>query len=210
MNIQSAKILAILRKTYHEPGIRLVHKNPFELLVATILSAQCTDERVNKTTPALFKKYPGPKQLAKANLQEVEQLIRSTGFYHAKARSIITTSQMIMEKFDGSVPNTMEGLLSLRGVARKTANIVLTQGFGKVEGIAVDTHVFRLSRRLGFTKANNPIIIEQDLLKAFPKKHWGVINGLLIDHGRAICIARNPKCESCVLTKYCPSAFKIP
>lgn len=203
---RAMKILSILEKTYPHPHIALEFKDPLLLMVATILSAQCTDARVNMVTPGLFKKYPDVKAFANADLDELKKEIRSTGFYNNKAKNIKAAAQMIVKDFDGKVPNTMEDLLKLPGVARKTANIILSNAFGKVEGIAVDTHVGRLSQRLGFSKNKDPNKIEKDLMALFPHDQWYKINYLLIDHGRAICDARKPKCPDCSANRICPSA----
>jgi endonuclease-3 len=170
-----------------------------------MLSAQCTDARVNLVTKTLFKKYRTVEDYAKANIKTFEQEIRSTGFYHNKAKNIITTAQKILKDFNGKVPDSMEKLMQLPGVARKTANIVLFNGFRKVEGIAVDTHVRRLSQRLGLSKNDDPNKIEQDLMKLLDRKEWGRFSYLLIEHGRKICIAKKPKCLECILQNLCPS-----
>ncbi len=204
---RALKIIRLLEKEHSDAEIALTFKNPLELLISTILSAQCTDERVNIVTKTLFKKYKTPRDYAKADLKELEQDIRSTGFYHNKARNIKKCCQMLIEKFGSQVPKTMEELLELPGVARKTANIVLSNAFGIVEGIAVDTHVRRLSERLGLTQNKNQDKIEQDLMKIVPKEMWMRFSDLLIFHGRRICMAKKPKCGECVLNKICPSAF---
>ena len=199
------RILALLKKKYPGTTTALMHKNTFQLLVATILSAQCTDKRVNIVTRSLFKKYKSASDYASLNPKTFEQEIRSTGFYHNKAKNIIGAAKMVVEKFNSRVPDSMEKLIQLPGVARKTANIVLSHGYGKIEGIAVDTHVRRLSLRLGLTENEDPVKIEIDLMKITPKKDWPVLSDLLIAHGRAICIARKPKCLECVLGGLCPS-----
>jgi len=199
------KILSLLKKEYPNTKIALNFSSPLEILVSTILSAQCTDVRVNIVTEFLFKKYKKVEDYAIADLKTFEQEIRSTGFYHNKAKNIISTAQKILKDFDGKVPDTMDELLQLPGVARKTANIVLFNGFGKIEGIAVDTHVRRLSQRLGFTKNDDPDKIEQDLIRLLDRKEWGVLNYILIEHGRKICQAKKPKCVECVLSKLCSS-----
>jgi len=201
------KIIMLLDKEYPAAKIALDHTKPLEILVATILSAQCTDERVNMVTKTLFKKYRKPEDYANADLKELEQDVRSTGFYHNKAKNIQNTSKMLIQKHHSKVPNTMPELLELPGVARKTANIVLFNAYGKIEGIAVDTHVRRLARRLGLTQNEDPEKIEQDLMKIVPKTDWMKIADLLIFHGRRVCDAKKPKCEVCVLSKICPSAF---
>ncbi len=199
------KILSLLKKEYPRAKIALNFSNPLEILVATVLSAQCTDERVNTVTESLFEKYRKVQDYAKANPKTFEQEIRSTGFYRNKAKSIISAAQKIVKDFGGKLPDRMDELLQLPGVARKTANIVLFNGFGKIEGIAVDTHVRRLSQRLGFTRNQDPDKIEKDLMKLLDKKEWGKFSYLLIDHGRKICDAKKPKCLECILQKLCPS-----
>jgi len=200
-------IIRILRKTYPRGRTALHHRSALQILVATILSAQCTDERVNKITPGLFKKYKTAAAFARARQPVLELQIRSTGFYRNKAKNIIGAAKRIVDHFNGKVPRNMEDLLILPGVARKTANIVLSSGFKKAEGIAVDTHVKRLSRRLGLSSHGDPDKIEQDLLKIVPKKDWLDFNYMLVDHGRAICNARRPLCPECPLNKLCPSAI---
>jgi len=200
-------IIRLLEKEYPQAKIALNYNNPLELLVATILSAQCTDERVNKVTATLFKKYRKAKDYANADLAELEQEIRSTGFFRNKAKNIRATGQMLVDRFDSQVPKTMNEMLQLPGVARKTANIVLQNAYGIVEGIAVDTHVRRVSKRLGLTDSENQDRIEQDLMRIVPKDKWMRITDLLIFLGRNVCVARKPKCEICVLNKVCPSAF---
>lgn len=204
---RALKTIRLLEKEHSDAEITLTFKNPLELLISTILSAQCTDKRVNIVTKTLFKKYETPEDYAKADIKELEQDIRSTGFYHNKARHIKKCCQMLIEKFGSQVPRTMEELLELPGVARKTANIVLSNVFGIVEGIAVDTHVRRLSERLGLTQNKNQDKVEQDLMKIVPKEMWMRFSDLLIFHGRRICMAKKPKCGECVLNKICPSAF---
>lgn len=199
------KILSLFKKEYPKAKIALNFSTPLEILVATVLSAQCTDKRVNIVTKSLFKKYRKVQDYAKANLKTFEQEIRSTGFYRNKAKNIISAAQKIIKDFGGKLPDSMDKLLQLPGVARKTANIVLLNGFGKVDGIAVDTHVRRLSQRLGLTKNQDPQKIEQDLMKLLDKKEWGKFSYLLIDHGRKICDAKKPKCLECILQKLCPS-----
>ena len=202
------KIIELLEKEYPKAKTALHYSSPLEILVATILSAQCTDKRVNLVTPSLFKKYKTVKDYANADLAELEQDIRSTGFYRNKAKNIKNAGRMIIEQFNSQVPQTMEEILMLPGVARKTANIVLSNAYGIIVGIAVDTHVRRLSKRLGLTENTNPDKIEKDLMQIVPKTHWKSITNLLISHGRAVCSARKPKCGTCCLNKICPSAFK--
>lgn len=199
------ELLKELKKLYPKTKTALVYNNSaYQLLVAVILSAQCTDERVNKVTPVLFKKYPTPKEMAKADIKDIETIIKSTGFYHAKAKSILETSKKLVSDFNGQVPNTMAELLTLRGVARKTANVVLGDFYGIDEGIVVDTHVKRLSFRLGLTKNTEPLKIEQDLIKMLDKKYWHWISHALIWHGRGPCDARKPECATCPINKLCP------
>ncbi|WEU40842.1 MAG: endonuclease III [Candidatus Odinarchaeum yellowstonii] len=204
-----AGILSILKKEYPNARIKLRFNNPFQLLIATILSAQCTDDQVNKVTEVLFKKYSTPAELAAADITELEGIIHSTGFYKNKARNIKKAAQLIADKFNGEVPKRMSDLLELPGVARKTANIVLTDGYGIIEGIAVDTHVRRLSKRLGLSESEDPEKIELDLMELIPRADWGVIAHLLQAHGRSVCTAKNPNCNGCSLNKLCPSAFKF-
>ena len=205
--LKKDRVLALmgeLQQLYPEHIIPLHHKNAWQLLCAVILSAQCTDARVNQITPALFKKYPTPQKLAQADIKDVEKIIHSAGFYHSKALSLIESSKRICDVFSGEVPQNMQDLLSLRGVARKTANVMLGDYFKKPEGIVVDTHVKRLSFRLGLTKNTDPVKIEQDLTQIIPYKFWGWIAIALILHGRSICPARKPQCDECTLKKYCP------
>jgi len=206
---RAARILKLLEEEYPTAHIALEFGKPLELLVATILSAQCTDAQVNKVTPKLFKKYKAVKDYASADLEEFQQDIRSTGFYKNKAKNIIAAAKMIVKDFGGKVPDNMEDLVKLPGVARKTANIVLANGFGKVEGIAVDTHVGRLAQRLGLSINSDPNKIEQDLMALFPKNDWYKINYVLVDHGRAVCNAKKPLCPICTLKPMCPSAKKF-
>ena len=203
-----AEILKILHATYPDVECALVHANPWQLLVATILSAQCTDVRVNMVTPKLFATYPTPKAMSEAPIEALEELIRTTGFYHNKAKSIQGAGRVITEKFNGKVPQTMEELLTVPGAARKTANVVLGVAYGKAEGVVVDTHVFRLSRRLGLTRSDTPQAIEQDLMKVIPKSRWIEFSHELIHHGRQICDARKPKCAACPLEQLCHAPDK--
>lgn len=201
---RTLEIIRRLKKTYPDAHCALNHTNAFELLVATILSAQCTDERVNKVTAELFRKYRAPEDFAQAAPEELEEDIRSTGFFRNKAKSIRATSRKIIEDFGGEIPQTMDELLSLNGVARKTANVVLGNAFGIASGVVVDTHVKRLSNRLGLTEQANPEKIELDLQKLVPKKDWVMFSHWLIWHGRAVCKARKPLCGECVLEDICP------
>ena len=204
---RALKVVELLEKEYPNAKVALQYANPLELLIATILSAQCTDQRVNIVTKTLFKKYTKPEDYAKANLQELEKEVRSTGFYHNKAKNIQNCCRMLVDKYNSKVPKTMNELLELPGVARKTANIVLSNAYGIIEGIAVDTHVRRLSQRLGLTENEDPNKIETDLMQIVPKENWARITDLLIFHGRKICTAKKPRCDICVLNKICPSAF---
>ena len=200
---RKASVIKAVKAAYPKAGCSLKHKSVWQLLCATILSAQCTDERVNLTTPNLFKSYPTPKDLGNAKQEDVEKLIRSCGFYKNKAKNIIAASKMIAETFRGRVPKTMEELTSLPGVARKTANVVLGTGYGINDGIVVDTHVTRLSNRLGLSKNTEPEKIEKDLMKIVPKEEWTDFSHQLIAHGRAVCQARAPKCAECPLKFLC-------
>ena len=204
---QVRAIIAELRRLYPDATCTLNFSTPLELLVATQLAAQCTDERVNIVTAQLFKKYPRVEDYASASQEELEQDIRSTGFYRNKAKNIRAASQRILTTYDGEVPSVMQDLLSLPGVARKTANVVLGYAFNIVVGIVVDTHVGRLSRRLGWTSSEDAVKIEQDLMRIIPREDWFDISHLLIFHGRATCLARKPLCEQCMLAQLCPSAY---
>lgn len=199
-------IFTFLRQEYPHAAPALHFSSPLELLVATILSAQCTDRQVNQVTQSLFRKYRTVENYAAADVSEFGREIYSTGFYHQKAKHIIESAQIMLSDFGGKVPDTMEGLLQLPGVGRKTANIVLSRAFGKIEGIAVDTHVKRLSQRLGFTQNDDPDKIEKDLMRITKKEDLETLSMTLILHGRNVCVARNPKCEICVVNKLCPSS----
>jgi endonuclease-3 len=198
-----------LDETYPKATIKLTYDSDFHLLVAVILSAQTTDATVNKVTPALFEQYPTPEAVAAADPEEFQQAIHSTGFFRNKQKNVQGAARKIVEDYDGEVPDTMEELLTLPGVARKTANIVLGNAFGVVEGIAVDTHVLRLSKRLGFTKEKDAVKVERDLMALFLKDRWFHLTYLLIEHGRAICDAKKPLCGECAIAELCPSAFKV-
>jgi endonuclease-3 len=199
------KVFSILKKDYPNPKTELFYEDPFQLLVAVILSAQCTDARVNSVTPQLFNRFPTAALLAEASPKEVETIIHSCGFYKNKTKAIIQTAKSLIEQFQGTVPDTMEELVSLSGVGRKTASVILNQAFDK-PAIAVDTHVARVSLRLGWTKSKNPLIIERDLKLLLPESLWALVNGTLILHGRRICKARKPLCSQCRISEYCPSA----
>jgi len=194
-----------LRTAYPQIVIPLDHASPFQLLAAIILSAQCTDARVNQVTPALFAYAPDAATMAAADVGEIERLIHSTGFFRAKTRSLVGMAQAVVERFDGQVPGTMEDLVTLPGVGRKTANVILGHGFG-VPGIAVDTHVLRLSGRLGLTESSDPVRVERDLCTLWPRRDWSDASMRLIYHGRAVCVARSPRCGACIFSGFCPSA----
>jgi len=205
------EVIKGLKKAYPKATVELDFANVWELLVAVILSAQCTDVRVNKVTPILFKKLPNVKAFASCKIKELEQLIYSTGFYKNKAKNIKGAAEVVLRNFDGKVPDNMEDLLKLPGVARKTANVILSAGYGKNDGVVVDTHVIRLSGLLGLAgskdvRAKNAVNIEKDLMKIVPQKDWALFSNLLIFHGRRICIARRPACGKCVVHKLCPSS----
>jgi endonuclease-3 len=203
------EIIKILHATYPHSRTALRFKNPLQILIATILSAQCTDKKVNEITPGLFKKYPAAADFASADLFALEDEIRPTGFYRNKSKSIVGACRKIVSDFGGEVPATMAELITLPGVARKTANIVLSSGFHKAEGIAVDTHVKRLSGRLGLSRQKDPDKIEQDLLAIVPESEWLDFNYLLVNHGRGLCPARQPHCPQCPLSHLCPSAAEF-
>lgn len=203
---RALEILVRLKRMYPDATCSLNYSTPVQLLVATILSAQCTDERVNKVTPALFAKFPDAEAIAKADVSEIEELVKSTGFYRNKSKNIQGACRQIVSDFGGQVPNRMEDLLTLAGVARKTANVVLAHAYGINAGVTVDTHVKRLSNRLGFTKYQDPVRIERDLMKLLPQTDWENWSIRLIYHGRAVCKARSPECNICELADLCPSA----
>lgn len=203
---RAPEILTRLTAAYPDAHCALEHRNAFELLCATILSAQCTDARVNLVTPALFERYPTPAALARAGQTDVQDIIKSTGFFRNKARSLIGMAQALVADHGGRVPRSMEELRVLPGVGRKTANVILGNAYGINEGITVDTHVARLSRLLGLTRHADPVKIEQDLMPLFPRDHWALLSHLLIFHGRQVCIARRPRCGECVLADLCPSS----
>lgn len=198
------KIINKLKNEYTNAACSLNFKNPLQLLIATVLAAQCTDKRVNKVTPFLFNKYKTAKDFANADIYELEQIIKPTGFYHAKTKNIIECCKKIVYDYNGQVPDTMEQLLTLPGVGRKTANVVLQEIYNKSEGIVVDTHCKRLSYRLGLTNNSNPQKIEQDLINIVPKKFWRDYGHLMVFHGRSVCNSRNPKCNECIIASECP------
>jgi len=202
----SAEILSLLKELYPDARCALEYRNAYELLCATILSAQCTDVRVNMVTPTLFSRYPTPFELARAEPAEVEEIIKSTGFFRNKTKSLIGMAQAVVADHNGAIPRTMAELRRLPGVGRKTANVVLGNAYNINEGVTVDTHVGRLSGRLGLSKEQDPVKIEQDLMRLFPQADWGLLSHLLIFHGRQVCIARRPRCAECILARLCPSA----
>lgn len=201
-------ILARLKAAYPDAHCALEHADAYQLLVATILSAQCTDARVNLVTPALFAHYPGPAQLARARQADVETLVQSTGFFRNKAKNLIAMAQAVVAEHGGEIPRTMDALHALPGVGRKTANVVLGNAFGLNEGVTVDTHVTRLAGLLRLTRHTDPVKIEQDLMRLVPREDWTLVSHLLILHGRAVCIARRPQCDRCVLAELCPGAAR--
>jgi endonuclease III len=200
-------IYARLAAAYPDAHCALDFTTPFQLLVATILSAQCTDKRVNLVTPALFARYPTPRALATANPSDVEELIKSTGFFRNKAKSLIGMATAVVDSHEGVIPDDMDSLVELPGVGRKTANVILGNAYGKNDGVVVDTHVSRLSHRLALTKETDPVKIERDLVQLFPSEQWTMLSHLLIEHGRQVCEARRPKCEICPLNDLCPSSL---
>jgi len=210
ITIRAKKVLSILKKTYPDARCGLHYRNAWQLLIATILSAQCTDTRVNMVTRTLFKKYPTIDAFAVASIKEVGNDIRSVGLYHMKSKHIVGCCAMLLEKFKGTLPRTIKTMTLLPGVGRKTANVVLGNGLGITEGIAVDTHIIRLSNRLGFTRHDSPEKIEQDLMSLFPKKEWTMLSHYLISHGRTICKALHPACGQCTLYSFCPYEHKRP
>lgn len=210
IRVRVKEVIGRLFEVYPEAKIALKFTNPLELLVATILSAQTTDKKVNEVTARLFKKYQKPEDYAQADLKELENDIKELGFFRNKARNIKAAADLIVRDFNGEVPRTMEELIKLPGVARKTANIVLANAYQVVVGIPVDTHVFRLSHRLGFSQEKDPVKVEKELMKLVPKEHWFKFPYLLIEHGRTICQAKKPACSQCILSDLCPSAGKLP
>lgn len=204
--IVAERVLRLLQERYPQPETHLEARSPWELMIATVLAAQCTDERVNKVTPELFRRWPGPAELATATQEDVEAVVRSTGFYHNKATNIIANAKRLVEHYNGEVPRTMADLITLPGVARKTANVVLWGAFGLNEGLAVDTHVGRIARKLGLTEHEDPVRAERDLMELFPQAEWGNVNHRLVWFGRHVCAARNPACERCEMAEFCPSA----
>lgn len=204
---QPSEVFERLQRTYPDAHCALLHTNAYQLLVATILSAQCTDARVNIVTPSLFARFPDAAALAVADPDELETIIRSTGFFRSKTRSLIGMARGVVERHGGAIPDEMDALTALPGVGRKTANVILGNAFGRNDGVVVDTHVTRVSNRLGLTKELDPVKIEQDLIRQFPRDHWTLLSHLFIDHGRAICVARAPRCSLCPLADICPSSL---
>ena len=200
------EVFARLKREYPDARTELDYETPLQLAIATILSAQCTDKRVNMVTPLLFQTFPTAASLADAPPEELEEIIKSTGFFRNKTKSLIGLGKALVERHNGEIPDSMEELVKLPGIGRKTANVILGNAFGKNEGIVVDTHVARLSHRLGLTRETDPTKIEQDLMPLFPRKDWALLSHLLIFHGRRVCEARRPKCEICVLSDICPSS----
>lgn len=203
ISVRMHEILKTLKRTYPEAKCSLIYENPWQLLVATILSAQCTDERVNQVTPVLFRRFKSPVEMAKVSVIEIEKVIQSTGFYKNKAKAIKESSQSIVEKYEGNVPADLDQLIHLRGVGRKTANVVLGNAFS-IPAMVVDTHVGRLSRRMGFTRYHDPVKVEHQLMEIVPRDDWTLYSHLMIAHGRAICTARKAHCERCPIAELCP------
>ena len=203
------KIIEILKEFYPDATCSLDFKNPFEMMISVMLAAQCTDERVNKTTPELFAKYGTPELMANADIKDLEKIVHPCGFYKNKAKNIKACSQKILDLFNGKVPENMEDLQSLPGVGRKSANVIMLEAFHNPQGIAVDTHAKRISNRIGFSKETEPEKVEKDLLKQIPKEYYYDVNHLLVWHGRKTCIARKPLCENCPIKEYCNEYIKI-
>ena len=197
------KIVELLKKAYPEASCSLDFETPFQAVVAVILSAQCTDERVNKIIPILFKRYKTPEDIINSSLEEIEEIIKPCGFYKNKAKNVLGYSKMIVEKYNGKMPETMEELVKLPGIGRKSANVIMLEAFNNPQGIAVDTHAKRIANRIGLSKEKEPLKIEQDLIKLIPKKYFKDVNHILVWHGRNICNARKPQCEKCPIRKYC-------
>jgi len=208
MQKKHKKILELLKQEYPKAKCALSYTTPWQLMVAVMLSAQCTDERVNKVTPVLFSKYPTVEDIYHMNIEDLKVIIHSTGFYNNKAKNMKRAATMIVEKFDGDIPDNMKDLVSIPGIARKSANVILSEWFKKDVGVVVDTHVKRISNLIGFTKEKNPVKIEKDLMKLFEQSDWERLSTVLVHHGRKICIARRPNCEICPINKLCNSAFK--
>jgi len=208
LNKRAEEIAKILEKNYPNPKTELMHTNEYELAVSVMLSAQTTDKKVNQVTPALFGKYPTWQVLSNAEVFDVANFIRQVNFYKGKADRLVRAAQKVVAEFDGALPHSMEKLMTIPGIARKSANVIMQEAWGVAEGIVVDTHVIRVSNKLGLTVQKDPVKIEKDLVNIIPKKYWRNISSTLVLHGRYICIARKPKCGECCLNKICPSAFK--
>ncbi len=208
LNEKAEEVAGILEKNYPNPKTELVHANEYELAVSVMLSAQTTDKKVNQVTPALFKKHPTWQALSNAEVSDVANFIKQVNFYKGKAERLVKAAQKIVAEFGGELPRPMESLMTIPGIARKSANVIMQQAWGIAEGIVVDTHVIRVSNKLGLTTHKDPAKIEKDLMNIFPRKYWRNISSALVLHGRYICIARKPNCEGCCLNKICPSAFK--
>ncbi len=205
---EASEILKILRNYYPDATCSLDFETPFQIVIAVMLSAQCTDERVNKTTPILFKKYGTPEKMSKADLKDLEEIIHPCGFYKNKAQNALACAKVLVEKYNSQVPETMEELITLPGIGRKSANVVMLEAFHNAQGVAVDTHAKRISNKIGFSSESDPQKIERDLLKQFKKEDWCDVNHLFVWHGRKTCIARNPKCSECPIKKYCDNCNK--
>lgn len=205
---KAIEIAKLLKKQYPEPKTELDHKNDYELAVAVMLSAQTTDKKVNQVTPELFKKYPSWEKLASGNVLDIQKIIRQVNFHKGKAERLVKAGQVVTSDFGGNLPHSMNDLMKIPGVARKSANVIMQEAWGIAEGIVVDTHVSRVSNRLGLTKEKDPKKIEKDLMEILPKTYWRNYSGAAVLHGRYVCTARKPKCDECVLNKICPSAFK--
>ncbi len=203
---RAAQVYDLLAAEYPDATTALDHRDPYELTAATILSAQCTDERVNMVTPVLFERYPNTEALAGARQEELEEIIKSTGFFRNKAKSLLGMATAVVERHGGEIPGTMKDLVALSGVGRKTANVILGNAFGIDEGVVVDTHVKRLSTRMALTREKDPVKIERDLMETFPRERWTLLSHLLIFHGRQVCDARKPRCEACAVSHLCPSS----
>ena len=206
LNSYALEVYSRLKRAYPDAHTELDHETPLQLLIATILSAQCTDKRVNMVTPLVFRTFPTAQSLADADPEKLEEMIRSTGFFRNKTKSLIALGKALVERHQGEVPDSMDLLVKLPGVGRKTANVILGNAFGKNEGVVVDTHVGRLSLRLGLTKQTDPVKVEQDLMKLFPRDDWAMLAHLLIFHGRRVCFAKSPQCAICTLNDICPSS----
>ncbi|MDO5484427.1 MAG: endonuclease III [Desulfovibrionaceae bacterium] len=201
---RAQRVLSALKARYPSPATHLVARNPWELLVATVLAAQCTDARVNTITPELFRRWPGPAELADAAQEELEEVIHAAGFYHNKAKNLLGAARRLRDHFNNTVPRSLAELITLPGVARKTANVVLFGAFGINEGLAVDTHVKRISHRLGLTCQTDPVAVERDLMRLFPQEEWGDVNHRMVWFGRDVCHARSPRCDDCEMRQFCP------